>query len=201
MNTNASLHSRHTNMVANLAKPGIEIKESTNLFRIDTIHALARLQLNMSQRLAQLTDIGCYLPDRSGDCVSSLDSETEKLNDPAYYHEMHMLLGASGELGELLGAVKKTFIYGKELDRENCVEEIGDFLFYIRGSSIVWQEIMIYKPYRTILTALDITTEECLEANIKKLEKRYWKGVYSDEAAVHRADKIVRGGADLQNPS
>jgi hypothetical protein len=44
---------------------------------------------------------------------------------------MHATFGISGEAGELLDAVKKHIIYGKPLDRENVVEELGDLEFYL----------------------------------------------------------------------
>jgi NTP pyrophosphatase (non-canonical NTP hydrolase) len=83
-----------------------------------------------------------------------------------------MVLGISGEAGELLDAVKKATIYRKPLDRVNVVEELGDLEFYMRG----------------LRESLGITREETLGLNISKLRKRY-TAKYSDEAAIHRADK------------
>lgn len=85
---------------------------------------------------------------------------------------IHMVMGISGESGELLDAIKKHTIYGKDLDRANVIEELGDIEFYLEG----------------LRQALAITREEVLEANIAKLSVRYGK-VYSDAAAVARADK------------
>jgi len=88
-------------------------------------------------------------------------------------HIMHMAIGISGEAGELLDAIKKRVIYRKPLDRANVVEELGDLEFFIEG----------------LRQGLDITREECLEANIAKLGKRYEGLKYSDAAAQNRADK------------
>jgi len=44
---------------------------------------------------------------------------------------LHAAVGISGEAGEVLDTAKKTWVYGKELDRENILEESGDLLFYI----------------------------------------------------------------------
>ena len=44
---------------------------------------------------------------------------------------VHASMGIAGESGELIDAVKKAWIYGKELDEENILEECGDALFYI----------------------------------------------------------------------
>jgi NTP pyrophosphatase (non-canonical NTP hydrolase) len=88
-------------------------------------------------------------------------------------HLMHMAIGISGEAGELLDAIKKQVIYRKPLDRENVLEELGDLEFYMEG----------------IRQGLGITREQCLEANIAKLGKRYEGLKYSDGAAQGRADK------------
>lgn len=88
-------------------------------------------------------------------------------------HLIHMAIGISGEAGELLDAIKKRAIYRKELDRQNAIEELGDIEFYLEG----------------IRQGLGLTREECVEANIAKLSKRYASLKYSDDAAQQRADK------------
>ena len=88
-------------------------------------------------------------------------------------HLMHMVIGISGEAGELLDAIKKRVIYRKNLDRENVIEELGDIEFYLEG----------------LRQGISVTREECLEANIAKLGKRYEGLKYSDTAAQERADK------------
>lgn len=88
-------------------------------------------------------------------------------------HLIHMTLGICGEAGELLDGVKKAVIYRKPLDRENIVEELGDLEFYLEG----------------LRQGCGITREETIEANIKKLGKRYEAFKYSDQAAQTRADK------------
>lgn len=88
-------------------------------------------------------------------------------------HLWHMATGVSGEAGELLDAVKKSVVYKKPLDRENVVEELGDLRFYMAG----------------LMNALDITEDELLTTNNKKLGKRYASGSYSNAQAQERADK------------
>lgn len=88
-------------------------------------------------------------------------------------HLLHMAVGVSGEAGELLDAVKKHCIYGKPLDVENVIEELGDLYFYMQG----------------ILNELDVNREQCIQANISKLNKRYPSGSYSNDQAKDRADK------------
>lgn len=85
---------------------------------------------------------------------------------------VHAVLGIAGEAGELVDAIKKTWIYNKPLDRENVVEELGDLNFYIMH----------------LQNILNITDEEILSHNVNKLNERYANG-YSDQAAQARADK------------
>lgn len=89
-------------------------------------------------------------------------------------HMMHMSIGISGEAGELLDAIKQQVIYRKPLDRENVIEELGDLEFYMEG----------------LRQGLGITREQCLEANIAKLGKRYKGMKYTDDAARERSDKV-----------
>lgn len=86
----------------------------------------------------------------------------------------HMASCIPGEAGELFDAVKKHVIYGKELDRENVIEELGDLEFYLEG----------------LRQILNITRPECLAHNIGKLSKRYESLTFSNEAAQKRADKV-----------
>lgn len=88
-------------------------------------------------------------------------------------HALHMAVGISGEAGELLDIVKKTAIYGKPIDLQHAIEELGDLEFYMEG----------------LRQALGISREEVLECNIAKLSQRYASGSYSNEQAIQRADK------------
>jgi NTP pyrophosphatase (non-canonical NTP hydrolase) len=87
---------------------------------------------------------------------------------------LHMAVGVSGEAGELLDAIKKHAIYQKPLDFDNVREEAGDILFYLTG----------------LLNELGLTLNECIEANVEKLSKRYPEKRYTNEAAIARADKL-----------
>jgi len=105
------------------------------------------------------------------DYPSFVHSRTKKM--PTELLDMvHMAMGVSGEAGELLDAVKKTFAYNKPLDRANVLEELGDIIFYVQGMA----NIMGWDLY------------EIVEHNREKLTKRYPVG-YSDTAAQARADK------------
>ena len=86
---------------------------------------------------------------------------------------LHASIGISGEVGELLDAIKRATIYRKPIDMENVIEELGDIEFHME----------------CIRQLLNISREQTLQANIQKLIKRYPSGMYSDEQAIKRADK------------
>lgn len=86
---------------------------------------------------------------------------------------LHASIGISGEVGELLDAIKRATIYRKPIDMENVIEELGDIEFHMER----------------IRQLLNISREQTLQANIQKLIKRYPSGTYSDEQAIKRADK------------
>lgn len=110
------------------------------------------------------------------DLVNKLAKPGSEIADNMNAHEahlIHMVLGISGEAGELLDAVKKFAIYKKPLDAQNVIEELGDLEFYMQG----------------LRYQLGITREQTLEHNISKLTKRYGDK-YSNQAAQTRADKV-----------
>lgn len=51
--------------------------------------------------------------------------------------DFHMLMGMSGEFGEIVDCFKKHWAYGKTLDVVNLKEEIGDYCWYIACSVYV----------------------------------------------------------------
>lgn len=96
--------------------------------------------------------------------TKDLDSDTLNM--------LHMAVGISGEAGELLDAIKKVWVYGKEPDWGNIREELGDLLFYIQG----------------LANILGDNIDDLIESNMTKLTKRYPTG-YTDADAIERADK------------
>lgn len=88
---------------------------------------------------------------------------------------MHAAAGMAGEAGEVVDVVKKVVFYGKKVDRQHLIEEMGDQLWYIN--------LMIKK--------LGSTWAEVFEANIAKLEARY-PGLRFD------ADKAINRNTDAE---
>jgi NTP pyrophosphatase (non-canonical NTP hydrolase) len=88
-------------------------------------------------------------------------------------HKLHMAIGASGEAGELLDAIKKACIYRKPLDIANVREECGDILFYVTG----------------LLDSIGCNLDEVISENMAKLSTRYASMAFSNAAAIARVDK------------
>lgn len=85
---------------------------------------------------------------------------------------VHMALGIAGEAGEVVDVVKKTFMYGKALDKEHVKEELGDMLWYMSN----------------LLHEVGSSFEEVMQMNVDKLAKRYPNG-FTKKDAIERKDK------------
>ena len=77
-----------------------------------------------------------------------------------YIAPLHYCLGIMTEAGEIASLVKKEVFYEKQIASDKLKLEIGDLLWYVAR----------------LLDLSDLTFEECMEANIAKLEKRYPSG-------------------------
>ena len=88
---------------------------------------------------------------------------------------MHAAAGAAGEAGEILDENKKHWVYGKKLDVEKVIEEIGDELFYLTA----------------LCNLLGFRLADAFSHNMAKLNRRYPQG-YTDAAAIARVDKNGR---------
>ena len=85
-------------------------------------------------------------------------------------------VGLAAESGEFLEIVKKMVFQGKPWNndnREHLVIELGDVMWYVAQACI----------------ALDISFDEVIEGNVKKLEKRYPGGSFD----VHYSENRKQG--------
>lgn len=98
-----------------------------------------------------------YIKDAIKTESRDFDSMNDRLNDEGLKRLLHSGIGLSTEAGEFLDALKKHIFYGKELDRVNLAEEIGDMFWYL---AIACDE-------------LNINFESVMDRNIKKLKARY----------------------------
>ena len=81
------------------------------------------------------------------------------------------VMGLCGESGEAIDIVKKWLMQGHELDKAHLAKELGDIAWYLAETA----------------TALGLTLEEILQANIDKLRARYPEG-FSTEKSLHREE-------------
>lgn len=96
-------------------------------------------------------------------------SMNERLTNDGTKRLMHAAFGLSTEAGEFLDAMKKHVFYGKDLDRVNLREELGDLFWYI---AIACDE-------------LNVEFEPIMQRNIEKLKARYGEK-FTEEAAENR---------------
>lgn len=81
------------------------------------------------------------------------------------------VMGLCGESGEAIDIVKKWLAQGHELDKAHLAKELGDIAWYLAETA----------------TALGLTLEEILQANIDKLKARYPEG-FSTDKSLHRKE-------------
>ena len=81
---------------------------------------------------------------------------------------INAVMGLCGESGEAIDIVKKHLHQGHPLDRQKLVKELGDIAWYLAEAA----------------TALDLSLEQILQANIDKLKKRYPNGFDSQRSIV-----------------
>ena len=76
------------------------------------------------------------------------------------------VMGLCGESGEAIDIVKKWLAQGHELDKEKLAKELGDICWYLAETA----------------TALDLSLEDIMSANIEKLKQRYPEGFDADRS-------------------
>ena len=84
-------------------------------------------------------------------------------------------VGLAAESGEFLEIVKKMVFQGKpwtDDNREHLIIELGDVMWYVAQACM----------------ALDVSFDEVIERNVKKLESRYPGGKFDINSSENRAD-------------
>jgi NTP pyrophosphatase (non-canonical NTP hydrolase) len=105
------------------------------------------------------------------DRIKELDGEGVKLT-----HLLTFALGASAEMGEAVEIIKKCLLQGKPFNddaKKHIVSEISDVSWYIAQFCI----------------AMDVSFEDIMEINYKKLSARYPEGTFS----VYRSENRKEG--------
>ena len=87
---------------------------------------------------------------------------------------INSVMGLCGESGEAIDIVKKWLAHGHELDKEHLKKELGDIAWYLAEAA----------------TALDLSLEDVLQANIEKLKRRYPEGFSTVDSINRRAEDV-----------
>ena len=113
--------------------------------------------------------------DASKDFVSLADRLGELDREGANIERLTTAgVGLAAESGEFLEIVKKMVFQGKpwnDDNREHLIIELGDVMWYVANACI----------------ALDISFDDVVRGNVRKLEKRYPGGAFSVEKSEIRA--------------
>ena len=113
--------------------------------------------------------------DSSKDFVSLADRLGELDREGANIERLTTAgVGLAAESGEFLEIVKNMVFQGKpwnDANREHLIVELGDVMWYVAQACI----------------ALDISFDDVIRGNVRKLEKRYPGGSFSVEKSEVRA--------------
>jgi len=107
--------------------------------------------------------------------LSVLRTENKTLAQPEKI--LGATLGLAGECGEVVDIIKKVQFHGHDLDINKLKLELGDVFYYLYS----------------LCHLHNLTVEEVLDANVKKLEKRYPNGFSVNDSK--RRDGLI----DLYN--
>jgi len=99
------------------------------------------------------------------------DTESGNANVCTRLH--HAVLGLAGEVGELASALEKWIHYNQSFDPVNIKEELGDCMWYIALAC----------------NALKLDLGQVMEANIRKLQKRYPEKFQESKAKEENRDR------------
>ena len=87
---------------------------------------------------------------------------------------INSVMGLCGESGEAIDIVKKWLAQGHELDKDHLAKELGDITWYLAEAA----------------TALDLSLEDILQANLDKLKKRYPQGFDKNNSINRKTDDL-----------
>lgn len=165
----------YSEFVRSKLKPGAAIAAEMTPHKAVSLSLACLRLVEESDRMDAVKKYTIYNKDVYG--ISTHPFNTEAFKDftisPDQAELLHAAIGLAGEAGELLDAVRKHVFDGQPLDTKNCVEELGDLLFF----------------FEAMRQCFDwVTLDVLMVTNMNKLDERFKDG-YSDKAAQERADK------------
>lgn len=145
----------------------VEENVEENNVNLSTAIAVANEECNKGAFREGLQDgLQRYVKDACRTECSYEDSVERLMNWPDLIHGS---MGLCTEVGELQDSVKRFIFYGKELDKVNVSEEIGDITWYLA----------------ILCKCLELDLSDVLQKNIEKLKKRYPEK-FTEERALER---------------
>lgn len=114
------------------------------------------------------------MPSYDEEALKFLNPKRQKRLGNQVIDANHATLGISAELGELSEVVKKSFVNGFNLPKEEVVKEVGDIIWYCA----------------LLLRSVGSTTQEAMEVNLQKLRARYGEGFSKDK--WERSNRNIR---------
>jgi NTP pyrophosphatase (non-canonical NTP hydrolase) len=93
----------------------------------------------------------------------------DRLQETGTVRLLHAMIGMCTESGEIQDQIKKHIFYGKQIDKTNLVEEVGDLMWYVG----------------VMCSELGVDLEDVMEKNIAKLRARYGEK-FTEAAALNR---------------
>lgn len=153
---------------------------------LDVINFHAESIIDASEHLDQLKKFVIYGKEHNNEDIENLsflagntgvrqEGSTQKVDI------FHGLIGLLSEVGELAPSLK-AMMAGEKVDEVNLKEELGDLMWYIARTA----------------RGLNVSLEDVMMTNIKKLAKRY-PGKFSSESALNRdlaAERKILEGED-----
>lgn len=117
---------------------------------------------------------------------NDLEKIAKRFQDKGTIRLIHAMIGMATESAEFQDMMKKHLMYGKEIDRTNLIEELGDLMWYVGLAC----------------SELGVSLDEVMARNNAKLAARYGD-VFTEQAALNRnldvERKILEGGNDETN--
>lgn len=110
-----------------------------------------------------------YIKDAIKTESTDFEAMAKRISSKESLRLLHSAIGLATEAGEIQDCLKKHIFYGKDLDRVNLKEEMGDVFWYL---AILADEL-----------GVDFT--EVMEKNIQKLKARYGEK-FTEEKAANR---------------
>ncbi len=142
-----------------------------------THYRLTHATLGLASEFKETTDSNANLLEEIGDYFWYLNLLTDALGVSLDDVEIDYLSAGSdlfinlGEsVGDIANLVKRHIFYGKEIEQEDILASVAQ----------------LFKDLAELLNDDGHTLEQCLDANIRKLEKRYPNLRFEQEQALNR---------------